>query len=339
MKKVSSSLVGISVSALMLWLAFRSVHWEEFFSKISDVRLIFMPALLILFAGAMWIRALRWRYLLPSGLDLSTSKLFEAVCIGFFASAVLPLRAGEFVRPLYLSRFQPVSFAVGFASVIVERVFDVLVLMVMLGLSLAHISNAPPLVISGARALTILALVILLFMGACYIYSEMITAMVERVCAMLFARRYPHLQKIMLHTSKEIISGLRSISSVKELMLVVFWSLMLWLEVGLFYQAGLWAFGENLSLSLWVGFTVNIMIALAVAAPSAPGFIGTFQMGCKVALVNMWAFPENFAASYSVFIHAFQMLFLVLVGLYILRRRGLSLSELRTRNSESVPAE
>jgi uncharacterized membrane protein YbhN (UPF0104 family) len=105
--------------------------------------------------------------------------------------------------------------------------------------------------------------------------------------------------------------------------------------MGAWFQVMLWAFGEF--PSWWVGLILNVIISLAVAAPSAPGFVGTFQLGCIVALANMHGYSKEFAMAYSVIAHVLQIVLMVIAGLVVLHLRGLSFSQIR--NIEPRPAD
>lgn len=320
--------VWVSVLASLVILGFLGfrLEWETFLHELGGIKLLHLPILVLLVFAAFWIRALRWRHLLPTDASISRRPLLEATLVGFTASFVLPLRAGEIIRPWVLSRWQPVSFSVGFASIVTERVFDALMLMVLFGLTLGHIGEAPPLVAAGANVMAVLALSILALMIYSYLFSDRMVRFGERVITTVIGRRHPKLSGKLIHMIDEFMIGLRGISSFRELAWVIFWSVCLWLEIVLLYQAGLWSFG--LDPSLWVGVTVCVMISLAVAAPGAPGFLGTFQLGCVVSL-TLYGFSEEFAMAYSVVLHSLQVLCVVLAGFLILHRRGLHLTDIR----------
>ena len=110
--------VSVLVSlAILAFLAYR-LEWETFYQELGRIKLLYVPVLVLLVFAAFWIRALRWRHLLPSDADVSRIKLMEATLVGFTATFVLPLRAGEFIRPWVLSRWQPVSFSVGLKTTV-----------------------------------------------------------------------------------------------------------------------------------------------------------------------------------------------------------------------------
>lgn len=317
---------GIIVSvAILAYLAF-NLDWQTLGREFRNVRLLYMPLLLAVFLLNFWIRALRWRHLLPTDAGLSRWRLCEAATVGLMANFILPLRAGEFVRPWVLSRWQPVSFSTAFASVVTERVFDSLALIILFGILLGQHAEMPAFVAAGANILAAMAVVILALMIYTYCCSDQVSRLAKRIISVVLGSRHPRLADRILHMLDEFLAGLRAISSFRELAFVIFWTALLWLSFILLYQGGLWAFG--LAPSWWIGLALCVMIALAVAAPGAPGFIGTFQVGCIVAL-GLYGLSEEFAVAYSVVLHALQVVSTVLLGLLILHRRGLQIADLK----------
>lgn len=298
----------------MLGTEFQKVHWSCF------------PLLVLLTLATFWVRALRWRHLLPDGATVSRSSLFEATLVGFTANFVLPLRVGEVIRPWFLSRLEPVKFSVGLASIITERALDILSLMAMLGLTFAEMELLPPLLLVGARIMTILAFVILALLVTAYLGSVWIIRFGESLVLFILGKRAPILAEHLISLMEDFFSGLRGISSFKDLIWSVIWSIVLWILLALLYQIGLWGFGVD--ASALVGGTVCVMVALAVAAPGAPGFIGTFQLGCVLGL-TLFGFSEEFSVAYSIVLHALQAFTVVAAGFIVLHRRGIHLIDIR----------
>ena len=170
--------------------------------------------------------------------------------------------SGEFIRPWALSRWQPVSFPMGFASIITERVFDVLAMLTLLGLVLGQLDSAPDLVILGARALGGIAACIALVMVIAYVRPATVLRLADAVYDKLLSTRNIALRDRLSSMTAEFVGGLRAISSVRELFLIVLLSLLIWAEFALVYQVGLWAMGEW--PSFWVGMTVNVIVARCV---------------------------------------------------------------------------
>ncbi|MCB0324813.1 MAG: flippase-like domain-containing protein [Bdellovibrionales bacterium] len=326
-------LAGVAISAAILVFLALQIEWSVFLAQFGRLQITYIPLLIALFYITFWIRGVRWRYLLPSNLEVSTKELYDVTLVGFFASCVLPLRAGELVRPWVLSLRQPVRFPVGLSSVVTERVFDVLTILALLALALPDAGEAHQLVTVGAKALAVLAAGILAVMLAAYFCAERLLGFARKVLSIVLRGKHDQLQEKLLYIADDVVAGLRAVSSVRELLLVLFWSLALWLTIAALYQVGLWTFGEFPPFS--VGVSVTVLIALAVAAPSAPGFLGTFQVGCTAALSWMFGYPEEFALAYSVVLHAYQLLLMLLSGALILRRFGFSLRSLRARSAEA----
>ena len=258
--------LGLAVSAgILAWLALH-LDWPAFLREFRKVRVVPVVGVVFLLYLSYWIRALRWRHLLPGHTVLSRRRLFDATVVGFTANLVLPLRAGEIVRPWILARWQPVRFATGFASVVVERIFDSFVLVALLGLSISRLPETPPWVRSGAIVLASMAFAILVLMVYAYFHSGHIVSLAEWFLGATVAKIKPALAGKLLHMAREFTEGLRGISNAKELALVLFWSVVLWLEMSLLYQVGLLAFGVGTS-DLWIGAATATAIITLTATP------------------------------------------------------------------------
>jgi uncharacterized protein (TIRG00374 family) len=279
----------------------------------------------------LWMRAMRWHLVLPQSLRLSTPRLVDATILGLFANTVLPLRAGEIIRPWILSRWQPVSFSAAFASVMMERLADSVCLLSLLVLCLVQWSEVPPLVLIAARALAVLTAALIAIVVLSYRLPGKMESLFHRIGDALTARRAPQFGARLNHMITEYFAGLRVITSFRQLAKFTLWTYAIWIWIAAWYQGLMWAFGEY--PSLWVGLVLNVTIALAVAAPSAPGFIGTFQLGCILALSTVFGYSTEFAVAYSVVGHVLQTVLAVAAGLLVLHGRGLRLRQLRQHES------
>lgn len=316
---------GLLSLVILVALGMR-LDWSVLVAEFGRVDWRYLPLLVFLTMATFWVRALRWRHLLSDGSVVSRISLFEATLVGFTATFILPLRVGEVIRPWVLSRWKPVKFSAALASIVTERAFDALTLMAMLGMALSKMESVPPLVSMGAKVVGILAITILVILVAAYLGSNYVTRLAERMIIFVLGKRAPKLADRLVLMIEDFLSGLRGVSSFKDLAWAILWSVVLWFLLVLLYQAGLWSFGVD--ASLWVGVTVCVMIALAVAAPGAPGFVGTFQLGCVVGLA-LFGYPEEFSVAYSIVLHALQAVSVVVCGFVILHRRGLSMTDIQ----------
>lgn len=320
--------VSIAVSLLIVGYLFAKMDWAEVWARLKLINLWYLIPLTGGFFLMLYMRALRWRLLLPNGKNLHTGRLFDATVLGFFASTVLPLRAGEIIRPWILSRWQPVSFTASLASILIERLADAVCLLTLLLACLTQYSDMPAIVLAGAKALAILCGGLVGVVLLSYVIPEKLERFFHGVSRAIAGRIAPGLAGKLDGMISEYFIGVRVISSWWQLTQVLLWSYAMWITIGIWYQVLLWSFGEF--PSLWVGMMLNVVISLAVAAPSAPGFVGTFQLGCIIALSTMSGFSKEFAMAYSVVAHVAQIVLIVGTGLVILHLRGLKMRQLRS---------
>jgi len=316
---------GISV-ALLAWV-FAEVDLNSALQHFRSANLWWLLVTLGAIFFSYIFRGVRWKYLLAKGDSLSETTLTHACSAGFLAIILLPLRAGEFVRPYLLSRKSDVSMSSGLASVFVERVIDIVAVLGLVLVSVAEIENVPPVVQTGVTAFSIIAI------GAvCFVVS--LVALRERgkkiFCFLLgfFSFLPQGLRDKLLGAYDDIVDGFSSVNSPRRAFAVLFSTIGLWSSIILVYQSLVVAFGLQ-SLS-GLGVTIAALVALAIAAPSAPGFLGTFQFGCVLAMSELYGVDQSLSVAYSIVAHLIQMAFAVVAGMYSLKWLGFGFSDLFT---------
>lgn len=126
-------LLGILISAIFLYLAFRNVDLTKMISALQQAHYLWLiPGILFMFLSLL-IRAYRWHYFLLPIREVKFSKLFSAMMIGYMANNVFPLRLGELLRAVAIGRSAGISRASAFATIIVERIIDIISLLIILG--------------------------------------------------------------------------------------------------------------------------------------------------------------------------------------------------------------
>lgn len=319
--------IGLVVSLAIIGYLIFGLDWHSIVKEFEAFNLLYLPLLIVLLLLTAVIRAYRWRILLPGSQPVRLRDSFDATILGFMGNFLMPLRAGELVRPWALSRWQPVPFTSALASIVVERVFDAFSLVVLLGVCLLRFDNAPPAVLTGARVIAVSFLALLALMLIGYFLPGPIESFLHKVTRRLSGQRAPKLAERINRLISGLLGGFRGISSTRELLAVLALSGGLWLLMGVWYQTVLMGFGQ--SDTFWAGMLLNITIAVAVAAPSAPGYVGTFQAGCILGLSIMLGQTREFAVAYSLVAHILQFLVVILAGLAVLHLRGLSFASLR----------
>ena len=306
-------LVGVGVSLLCGYLVVRGINLSEALASFSRVHLFSLfPATGVLILTYL-IRAYRWQVLLQPVKTISTSHLFASTMIGFMANNLLPLRAGEFVRAYAIARIADVSASAAFATLVIERVFDGIALSSFLLFSLFTLS-LPPWVIRVNYVFVGVYIVVLIICGV--LLSPAVEG--KKWCPAWLPLR-------VRHALDDFVVGLQVLRSGSRLLQISLASLVLWLVSAVHYLLLFQGFG--IVLSLEAAIILLGIVALGVALPAAPGFVGNYQYATVIAL-SLFAVPQEEALGFSLFSHAAQFIPITAIGLLYLLRYNLSLSRL-----------
>lgn len=314
--------LGLLVSAGLLAYVVSLVEWERVVEHLGEIRYwAILPSLLIWFVH-MAVRSYRWRFLLPPGEAVPFRRLFDAFMVGVFATFVLPFRAGEFARPLYLRRYSQYSFLTCFVSVVVERFFDLATVLLGFAVMVAFVPDLPPWAAVGAQGLTMLALVIFIVLLASAFFPGTLSSLYSWV-----SRPFPpSLARLGRRILDDLLQGARVLKSPLNLLRVIFLSLAVWGSAFVCFYVFFFFF--RVEPSALAALSVTVIVALAVAAPSAPGFLGPYEIGCVASFV-LFGLGENLGTAYAIVTHVFQYVVFVLYGLYVLNRDALGVGELK----------
>jgi len=317
------ALFGMAISVILIIVIIFSVEWSAVLLHLGRIHLwAFIPVTAVLLLGFA-IRTVRWRYLLPPGERVSFKRLFDAIMVGVFATYVLPLRAGEFVRPFYLSRYSRYGFATGFVSVVVERFFDLAMVLGAFGVMIFYVPTLPDWVGKGAQIFFIMALAILVLL----VLGAFLPAQLRRCYAFLGGFLPGNLRSFGQKLLDECLDGVVVLKSGSNLFKVVGLSLLLWLECFFTHWVFFFFFGIY-NADPWLAVALAVIIALAVAAPSAPAFIGVYQVACLAGFA-LFGLDKELGLAFSIVTHVYQYLLVVVYGFYVLLRDNLRLSDLR----------
>ncbi len=314
-------LVSLGLIAFLV----KQLDWHEVAAHLATVRyMAFVPCLAI-FVAHYVLRAWRWRYLLPHaevGEAAPLSGLLNAIMLGNFATYILPLRAGEFVRPYMLSRTKSHSFSVAFVSVVVERFFDLAAVLFSFGLMLLYLQGIPSWVHKGALALSLVAVAILFFIVLGALFPSSISALIDTLSGFL----PKNIGRPIAHILKELLRGALVLRNFKNLLMVILLTAAVWLSC--YYLSFMLFALFDIQGSFWMALSITVIIALSVAAPSAPGFLGVYQVAC-VAGFAIFGVNQELAASFAIVTHLFHYLIFLSYGSIFLLRSRLTLADLK----------
>ncbi|MCK5504359.1 MAG: flippase-like domain-containing protein, partial [Thermodesulfovibrionia bacterium] len=127
----TSLIIGIAIISLSFYYALTDVSLKELQDAFMSLNYIYLIPAVFLIILSFLFRALRWRYLIRSVKEIKTTNLFSPLMVGFMGN-MLPARAGEFIRAYLLGKRENISFSASFATIIVERLFDLAVVLLLL---------------------------------------------------------------------------------------------------------------------------------------------------------------------------------------------------------------
>jgi glycosyltransferase 2 family protein len=133
--------LGVLISILFLWLALRGLHLGDFWGAVQQADYIWLlPGIFVYFIG-VWIRAWRWHYLLGPIKKIPTKTMFPITTIGYMGNNIYPARAGEVLRAVILKRKEGVPVSASLATIIVERIFDGVVMLAFIFVNLTELAK------------------------------------------------------------------------------------------------------------------------------------------------------------------------------------------------------
>jgi uncharacterized protein (TIRG00374 family) len=318
---------GLVISAVFLTLALHGLRLGEMWQSIKTAQYLWLIPGVTVYFGGVWVRAWRWHYLLRPLKKISTRTMFPIVAIGYMGNNIYPARAGEVLRAVVLKRRENVPVSASLATVIVERVFDGVVMLAFVFLNLTLLANLTggsgfvgsiqQLAFWGALA----------FIGALLVFlaAAMFPWLTERIVNYLVERLVPaRWRDKILKTALRFLDGLESLRSPREALMVFFTTVIIWLlETGKYWFV-MHAF--SFEVSFFALMLMNGIVNLATTLPSAPGYIGTFDAP-GIALLTAYGIPGEVAASYTLILHVALWVPITALGAYYFTREGLKWGE------------
>jgi uncharacterized protein (TIRG00374 family) len=340
------AVLGLIISAVALYVTFSRMDLGNVMTELRAADPFLLALSSVAITGVFWFRAWRWRVILRPVARVPFRSRFAAVTIGFMGNNLLPARIGEFMRAYALSRSEPVPIVASFASLIIERIFDGIMVIALLFLAMS-LPDFPPfsgtqqislpgvattITIAGlARSFGVVILAALLLIGLLVVFPRPAVAAMERLVRVLPTR----VRRPIVDALEAFLSGAGVLRDPSLLFGTTVWSVALWV----FNSVGAWiafrAFGFDLPFT--AALFLQSAIALAVSVPSAPGFVGVYHGMVTFVLATLWGVPREQAGAFAIGFHLAGFIPVTLIGLYYAWRMGLSIGEVR-ESEETVEA-
>ncbi len=312
--------LGVLISLVCLAIVLPGVQFNQAWDALRTANYWWILPGIAAYFVAVWARTWRWHYLLRPLKPIPLRALFPVVAIGYMGNNVYPARAGEFIRAFVLRRREGVSVSASLATILVERIFDGLVMLLFVFFTLPQLDVLP----DWMRWVAILGT--LAFVGALAVFLALAAAprRFAAVYTWLIGRFAPaRFRAPLTGFLDRFTEGLSSLRSGRDILMVFVTSIFLWLMETVKYWFVMHAF--NFRASFFALMLMNGIVNLMITLPSPPGYIGTFETGIKV--LEAFNIDQSLATSYTIVLHVALWLPITLVGAWYFAREGLQWSD------------
>ncbi len=304
---------GLACSAVFTYLAVRGVRLSDMWRSLRHSNYWWLlPALGALVLGNL-LRGFRWQYLFAAETRPPYRPVFEGMLIGQFFNNVLPARAGEAARIVYLNQQTRTSRAETVGTVVSERAYDVLSVLPILFVTLPWLPH-----VSWLRAAAILASA--LFAGM--VVACVVLTVYHARPARWLARRLAWLPFVDVEraelAAENLVHGMAALRRPHLVVAAFSWTIASWVTLGM--SAWFLMKGFDLGLSPIAAMLVTVAIALGMILPSSPAAVGVFEAAVLVGL-NAYSIPKPEALSYALVLHALNFFPYIAAGVLILTVR------------------
>ena len=317
-------LPGLVVAGVCLWYAVRDVDWSQVRDRWAGARWSLAPVMAVLLFSFFALKALRWKLLLDPVSRMPVRAVAGPLMIGFMANNLLPAHLGELVRVHVLGRTRGVPRAAVLSTVVLERLFDLVAILVFLG---AGLVADPRLRDDYHRAVAVVAVLTGVMLAGAVTFvcaSDRCLKIVDWIsnrCLVFLPSRW---RKGLVELVASAAGGLGALKRPRLAVGIVATSLVKWFLMGLMVWVSLRTLGADDVFG--PSLVVVGVIAVAILLPAPPGYVGVVQF-CFTSVLAIYAVDANTAIAASVYYHLWQFIPVTLVGLWCLQKTGLGWRE------------
>ncbi len=309
----------MAIATLFMWFALKGMEFKKIAGYFAEANYLWVFAAAIFGLLAYWFRAIRWNLLLePMGYKISNSNSLWTISFGYLMNLTIP-RSGELARSTALFGVEKVPVEKSFGTIILERVVDLLCMMIFLGLTLIFKYKA---IVAFYNYVTEQKVKIGVESSNLKLY---IIAGVLLVLALLFfllRKKLEHLSiyKKVIDFGKGIFHGLTSIFKMKQKVKFIAYSLAIWICYYLAAYLVCFALPETSQFTFADGFFIIVVGTLGMMVPASGG-IGAFHLALKFGIMALFlsmgkdpAEGGEVGLSYAFISHTMQLVIMLVMG-------------------------
>jgi uncharacterized protein (TIRG00374 family) len=322
------TVVVLSLAVALVALFLHNVDLRGVAREILHAR----PLWLLLALGSMFlnlaIRAWRWQFLLEPLGKASFGNSFRATAVGFAARSILPAAAGELVRPYFLSRHESMSATGAFATIVIERLLDMVTVLVLLAAYVILLDQRPgdsTLLAAVKWAGVVAGLMSIAALGVLFVIAGE-PARIGAMFARLEKVAPSALAGVIARIAEKFATGLGAIRRPDRLIATLLGSFPLWLSIAL----GIWAVAMafRLDVTFAGSFLLIALLTIGIAIPT-PGAVGGFHEMFRLGATLFFGAPNDAAVGAAIVLHALSVGPALLLGLFFAAQEGLSVAGMR----------
>jgi uncharacterized protein (TIRG00374 family) len=331
--------LGILISiACIYFLVLPKLNFPQLRDSLRSANYLWLiPGISVYFIG-VWVRSWRLHYMMRPIKKVPVRTLFPIVCIGYMGNNIYPARAGELLLRTYIiKQKEGVVISVSLAIVLIERMFDAVVMMLFIFVNLPELAKLTgnSSTVGNIQKLAIVGTAV--FFGALLVFllAAMFPAVTSRAVEwsirhLISSRFRPKLQGL----ADRFLEGLSCLRSPRDAVMILLTSIVIWLlETGKYWFL---MHGFPFTVSFFALMLMNGIANLVTTIPSAPGYVGTFE-AAGISILTAYNVDVTVATAYTVVLHAALWLPITLLGGWYMLRAGLSLTRVR-EEVEAAPA-
>lgn len=305
------------MAILLFWLFARNVDWQQVFESLSKARGWYVFSAVLIICLGYLLRAVRWQVLLEPITPTSLGELFATTTVGF-AAVFLVGRAGEIVRPMWLPmRDKRVRPSAALVTLGVERIFDLAAIVCFFAVNL--IWFVPPagseeeFHFASTVGLVMLGGVVIGFIGL-YLFYTWADKVTSWAASLLDSRFVPEkVAAIIVNMMRQLASALGVLTNWRETVMVLLWTLALWISVAVPTWLVLLAF--DLPLTISDSLFIMGFAAVSSVVPTPGGAAGAFHAATAQSLVLL-GIGHDQALAAAIVMHLVYFAPAIIFGLY-----------------------
>jgi uncharacterized membrane protein YbhN (UPF0104 family) len=327
MKTKLSIIAGFIVSAVLLWLALRNIEFGKLAAIYGRVNPFYLAPVIVVAAFELFFRGARWRLLLlPSNPSIRVTDTFKLESVGLALNNILPLRLGELVRATFAARLFNIPLITVLATIVVERLLDIVVLMLMF-IAAARLGGITGGFLDYGGVLWMLGGGSTVGVAALIFADEL----VSHAWFSGFFTRYPRIKSLF----ERVAMGVKGFHSFRSGALIMLFAAVQWFLDAVVFWLMARAFGLGGIIDIFKGVALVFAGAAAASVPGMPGYFGNYEL-VIMKVLSTWGIAEDIGFAYVSYVHVLGYLVVTLLGVFFIYQMGQSLGRVWGEFSSAV---